>query len=191
MSLIITKERIFWIDVCRVIAIFGVVLIHSCGEIFYSYGKIPASYWLAANILDSFARVAVPLFVMISGALLLRPNNSPSVNLKNIGSRIGKVLLPLIIWSMFYLWWVDYNTPNKIIDPLEWLQKFLSQPVMYHLWFVYMIIGIYILLPILQVIFTACNTNSKFKWYFLVIGELLTASVFMLKCPSSGRCKFR
>lgn len=169
MSLVINSKRIFWADACRVLAILGVVLIHSCGAVFYNYGKIPNNYWLSANLLDSLARVAVPLFVMISGALLMKSGDMYSVNFKVIGRRIVRVLVPLIVWSMVYLWWVDFNTPNKTINPVEWLQKFLSQPVMYHLWFVYMIIGLYIMLPIMQVIFHACENNEHFKWYLFVV----------------------
>ena len=176
MSLINSSKRIFWVDACRVLAIFGVVLIHSSGAVFYNYGKIPNDYWLSATFLDSLARVAVPLFVMISGSLLLKPADycgagfsENSIDFMSIVRRIVKVLLPLIVWSMFYLWWIDHNTPDKSINPTDWLQSFFSQPAMYHLWFVYMIVGLYILLPILQVIFKACETNERFKWYFLAV----------------------
>ena len=169
MSNLVVSNRMYWADACRVVAIFGVVLIHSCGEVFYSYGKISIGYWLPANILDSLARVAVPLFVMISGALLMKSGDMYSVNFKLIGRRIVRVLVPLIVWSMVSLWWVDFNTPNKTIDPVEWLQKLLSHPVIYHLWFVYMIIGLYIMLPIMQVIFNACENNEHFKYYFFAV----------------------
>lgn len=169
MSNSAVSNRMYWADACSVVAIFCVVLIHSSSEVFYSYGKISNGYWLSANILDSLARVAVPLFVMISGALLMKSGDMSSINFKIIGRRIVRVLVPLIVWSMVYLWWVDFNTPNKTINPVEWLQKFLSQPVMYHLWFVYMIIGLYIMLPIMQVIFHACENNEHFKWYLFVV----------------------
>ncbi|MBY0579457.1 MAG: acyltransferase family protein [Burkholderiales bacterium] len=183
MPRVITNKRIFWADACRVLAIFGVVLIHSCGAVFYNYGKIPNDYWLSANLLDSLVRVAVPLFVMISGSLLLKSADIPSVSLMNISRRIGKVLLPLIVWSMFYLWWVDHNTPGKIINPVEWLQKFLSQPVMYHLWFVHMIVGLYILLPVWQVIFKACEANAYFQWYFLVVWLVINSISVYIPMP--------
>lgn len=177
------STRIVWADVCRVLAIFGVILIHACGESFYSYGKIPISYWLSANFLDSLVRVAVPLFVMISGALLLDHTCVLPMNLKKIGRRIGKVLLPLIAWSVFYLWWVDHNTPNITTSLFVWLMKFLNKPVMYHLWFVYMIIGIYILLPIIEVIYRACQSDTHFKWYFFAVWATINSLSIYVPMP--------
>ncbi|WP_180128945.1 acyltransferase [Rhodoferax sp. BLA1] len=183
MPLIVVNKRILWADACRVWAIFGVLLIHSSGEVFYSYGKIPIGYWLSANLLDSLARVAVPLFVMISGSLLLNSPDIYSISLFNISRRVGKVLLPLVVWSMVYLWWVDSNTPAKIIDPSEWLQKFLSQPVMYHLWFAYMIVGLYVLLPIFQVIFKACESSHQFQRYFLAVWMIINCLSIYVPMP--------
>lgn len=165
------------------LAIFGVVLIHSCGEVFYSYGKIPVGYWLSANLLDSLVRAAVPLFVMLSGSLLLKSADSLSVSRIGIGRRISKVLVPLMAWSIFYSWWVAYNTPDRIMNPTDWLQKLLNQPVMYHLWFVYMIIGLYILLPVFQVIFKACEDNANFKWYFLTIWLITSSLTIYIPMP--------
>ena len=183
MSSVMENKRIFWADACRVLAILGVILIHSSGATFYSYGKIPIGHWLSANFIDSLARVGVPLFVMISGALLLKTAHSPTISFISIGRRIVKVLLPLIAWSMFYLWWVYFNTPSAIISPLEWLRQFLSHPVMYHLWFVYVIIGLYILLPIFQVLFKACESEPRFAGYFFAVWMVINSLSIYIPMP--------
>lgn len=46
-------NRKTWADLCRVAAIFGVVVIHACGTNFYQFGKISTSDWLSINLLDS------------------------------------------------------------------------------------------------------------------------------------------
>ena len=168
-SVLVESGRIFWIDACRIFAIFGVILIHACGLLFYKYGDISIKSWLTVNLIDSLVRASVPIFVMISGALLLRSSDNNLIKPVNIALRIGKVLFPLIFWSIFYLWWIDYTKGDKVIIPEEWFGKLHKEPVMYHLWFAYMIIGIYILMPVLQIVFNACKTNRRFALYFFGI----------------------
>lgn len=88
-------NRKTWADLCRVAAIFGVVVIHACGANFYLFSKIPDSDWLSINLLDSLIRCSVPLFVMLSGALLLSPQATPATPLQILG-RIRKVAIPLL-----------------------------------------------------------------------------------------------
>ncbi|MFY9259645.1 MAG: acyltransferase family protein [Gallionella sp.] len=130
--------------------------------------------------LDSLVRVVVPLFVMLSGSLLLKSVDHPSVNLKSIGRRIGRVLLPLLVWSLFYLWWVDRSA---LAHPVESMQKISTQPAMYHLWFVYMIIGLYILQPILQVVFRASELNAHFEWYFVAVWLIVNSVTVYVPLP--------
>ena len=162
-------KRASWADLCRVVAIFGVVLIHACGAAaLYQYGKIPQVDWLSANFLDSLVRCSAPLFVMLSGALLLKPGDKP-VTIRQIARRINKVLFPLLTWNVAFLLYVSYYTGM----PINWLSM-LGKPPMYHLWFVYMIIGIYILLPVLQAIFDLVRDRRDLQAYLLVIWFVVT-----------------
>lgn len=157
------SEVIDYINLCRVVAIYGVILIHASGAFFNQYGAIPLIDWLSANFLDSLARFTVPLFVMLSGALLLKPNAQLRTSFK-LTRRIAKVLPPLIIWSYIYLLYVSHHTGISV----DWL-SILKKPAMYHLWFVYMIIGIYILIPLFQVIFEEIRNKRNFQLYLLGI----------------------
>jgi surface polysaccharide O-acyltransferase-like enzyme len=162
-------KRASWADLCRVVAIFGIVLIHACGAAaLYQYGKIPQVDWLSANLLDSLVRCAVPLFVMLSGALLLKRGGAPAT-IRQIAQRIGKVLFPLLTWNIPFLIYDSYHTETPIN-----LLSMLSKPPMYHLWFVYMIIGIYILLPMLQAIFDMVRDRRDMQAYLLVIWFVVT-----------------
>ncbi len=159
-------NRISWIDASRLIAMFGVILIHIAGPVFYDYRTIPLHAFLTANAIDSLARVSVPLFIMLSGALLLRKDTS--ISIVGIGKRILRVLFPLIFWSFIYVFWINYWT-GKSLDFFGELSRIEQAPVMYHLWFIYMIIGIYILLPILRVISNALISYRKFAIYFFAL----------------------
>lgn len=172
--------RATWADLCRVVAIYGVILIHSCGATFYSFGKIPLSDWLAANALDSLARVSVPLFVMLSGAMLLKPG-APITALSALPRRVSKVLIPLVVWSLLYL----YVVASHKGTPVDWLGM-LRQPAMYHLWFVYMIIGLYLLLPFLQAIFEAIRDKPTLSLYFMAVWVVITCVPLYFPIPLLG-----
>lgn len=150
-------------DLCRTFAIFGVIVIHACGASLYQYGKIPQYDWLSSNLLDSFVRCSVPLFVMLSGALLLRKNKPPPTPIE-IVQRIKKIIIPLLIWNIAYLNYVSYFSGQ----PINWASMLWQAP-MYHLWFAYMIIGIYTLLPALQAIFEVIRNRTDLKIYFSVL----------------------
>lgn len=161
-------SRQYWADLCRVVAIFGVIVIHACAPTFYQYGKIPEQDWLSANLLDSLARCSVPLFVMLSGALLLK-QDAKQITVPQIGKRISKVLIPLIFWNAVYLIYISHYSGESV----KWLSMF-SQAPMYHLWFVYMIIGIYLLLPIFQAIFQAISDRRDLQIYLFTIWVIIT-----------------
>lgn len=166
-----------WADLCRIVAIYGVVLIHSCAATFYGFVQVPRTDWLSANAIDSLARVSVPLFVMISGAMLLRPN-APSVRSLAVLARVGKVALPLVTWSAFYLYRHSLHTGV----PIDWWSLF-RQPAMYHLWFVYMIAGIYVLLPFLKAIHDQLLGRTAAILYFFAVWAAITSVPVYLPLP--------
>jgi surface polysaccharide O-acyltransferase-like enzyme len=63
--------KVQYLDNLRVIATLAVLLIHSAANVLLNFGKIPDSAWWFANLYNGGFRYAVPIFVMLSGALLL------------------------------------------------------------------------------------------------------------------------
>ncbi|MDI3394703.1 acyltransferase family protein [Pseudomonas sp. V98_8] len=164
--------RLAWADMCRLIAMYGVLVIHISAPIFYDYRNIDLSSFLVANALDSIARVSVPLFAMLSGALLLGRNMSKGMG--GVVSRILKVAIPLLFWSVLHVFWLNYWT-GKPLDIPSALSQALQGPVMYHLWFVYMTIGVYILLPVLQPISVALLSSKRLAAYFFGLWFLVNS----------------
>jgi surface polysaccharide O-acyltransferase-like enzyme len=155
-------SRLTWADFCSVCAIFGVIVIHASVQLLSPRGKIPLDEWLvSANIVDSMVRCSVPIFVMLSGALILK-RDVQKITLSEVWRRVLKVLVPLFSWSVAYLFYISYYTGGAV-DFLSILVK----PSMYHLWFVYMIIGVYILSPLYQVMFNSMLNNGMLKFYLL------------------------
>ena len=91
--------RKHWIDYLRVIAIIAVITIHSTTHFYSKFNEIGQLDWWLANLLNSASRFAVPLFVMISGALLLERNLPIGEFYKK---RAIRLLPAIIVWNLFY-----------------------------------------------------------------------------------------
>jgi surface polysaccharide O-acyltransferase-like enzyme len=156
------KEFLTWADLIRVVAIFLVVTVHVSGQITNVWGKVPESDWFIANIYGGIARICVPLFFMISGYLLLPRSESLGTFYRK---RMPKVVIPFIVWSLIYLGWYCGSHPGTCTPPL--IQKLLFvQGTYYHLWFMYSLIGIYLILPVLRLLIRP-EADRKILWYLI------------------------
>lgn len=92
-----------WLDNSRIIAIYAVVFLHvSAGVVIGN--DVGTEYWWVGNVYDSAVRWCVPVFVMISGALLLDPNKQEDLA-TFYTKRLSRILVPIIFWSAFFLAW--------------------------------------------------------------------------------------
>ena len=128
----IGRSHVVWLDVVRFVAMFTVVCCHSADPFNFYPGEPPANidqikFWGAAY--GSFLRPCVPLFVMITGALLLPLKDDTSVFYKK---RISRVFWPFLIWSVLYnlFPWITGQLGSSVIgcfleiycgDPIEFL----------------------------------------------------------------------
>jgi surface polysaccharide O-acyltransferase-like enzyme len=157
------KKEIFpWIDLIRVVAVFLVVVVHVSGQLTSEWAEIPNDQWMIANVYGSLGRVSVPLFFMISGYLLM----PRSEDLRTFCTkRMPKVLIPFVAWSLIYLLYYCQShtcTASRVSDLL------LFEGAYYHLWFLYSLIGIYLILPVFRLI-TRPDTDRQILWYFILL----------------------
>ncbi len=164
-----------WGDTCRIVAIILVVLIHSSAPIFYTYGIISTKLFLGVNLLDSFSRVAVPLFILLSGALLL--NTGKDLILIK---RVSRVAVPLFCWSVFYAIILSYNGAGSFWSLFK---NIFYGPIMFHLGFVYMIIGVYLALPFSRTIYNSLIVNSNWAIYFFALWFLINSVTIYYPIP--------
>jgi surface polysaccharide O-acyltransferase-like enzyme len=170
-----TKTEIthyYWIDLIRVVAVFQVVLVHLSYVIFFKE-KLFSPNWVAANFYDSFSRMGVPLFFMVSGYLLLGKSEPISDFFRK---RFVKVGIPTLFWTVFYLLWsVDAysdGTMSPLAIALSMLKAMYIGDVEIHLWFLYILIGIYLVVPILRVFVSAASRRDL--TYFVIIWFVAT-----------------
>lgn len=151
-----------WIDNARALSIFAVVLLHVSANT-VSENKTFADYWWAGAFFNSISRWGVPVFVMISGALMLATAKAEPAAVF-YKKRVARIAVPLLFWSAFYLLWWGLRAVLKG-NPVPWadmLDRVVMGAPYYHLWFLYMILGFYLLVPYLRMIFNAATQTQLF-----------------------------
>ena len=151
--------RLVWLDNVRAISCVLVVLLHTCAPYLYLYGKIPNTSWHIANALDSFSRICVPLFFMVSGYLFF---GERSPTLKNI----TRILAAIAFYSSIA---IIYRATMGL--PIEKQLKYVAtKPAFYHLWFLYALVGIYLIAMLVRVRETQLTTALAigFALFFLL-----------------------
>jgi surface polysaccharide O-acyltransferase-like enzyme len=142
------NEGIVQLDILRIAAIFAVVWLHVCADVVMKADASVLEWW-AGNIADAASRWCVLMFVMLSGALLLRDGPGELSPREFYVRRAAKLLPPLIFWTAFYLGY------RRLRDHTGWMQLLLDtvkgEPY-FHLWFLYMIIGLYAVMPLLRMV---------------------------------------
>ncbi len=130
-------QRIYYFDLLRTIAIFFVIIIHCTATHFVSLSPESRS-WIVANLFESISRWAVPIFVMISGALHLSKEQDLNSFFKK---SILKIVVILLSWNLIY-GIVGLINGSSLSD---FIYNVMGGH--YHLWFLYMLLGLYILTP--------------------------------------------
>ena len=150
-----TKERIFYYDFLRAFAIIAVILCHI--DIFYGDLNTPLQIICKLTIND-IGRMGVPIFLMISGALLLNRDYELSDFLKR---RFTRIIYPFIFWMTLILggMFCLNESPAKIWN------IFIGNPSI--TWYFWTLIGIYLFLPVLNSFIKDYGENGM--KYFLII----------------------
>lgn len=154
------NARITYIDTIRLLATIAVVLTH-VASIHIEDLSPNTLEWQVHNIYGAVSRWCVPVFVMISGALFLDKGKTWNIE-KLYKKNISRIVISLIAWSLIYAFFQYITLPryHNIISIFG-----LTIIGHYHLWFLYMILGIYLVLPILKTI----SENRNILCYFLLL----------------------
>jgi surface polysaccharide O-acyltransferase-like enzyme len=161
----VLPKRLLHADVIRAWATLAVVLLHASVLYVDRWQQVPISWWWMGNIVHSLSRCAVPLFILLSGSLLLGTGKVESLG-DFWRKRLGKLLIPGGLWSIVYL--VVCQSPETSAVP--WFGKLLSlleKPAYGHLWFLYMILGLYLVTPVLRVCVRHAD-RSTLRYYLVI-----------------------
>lgn len=160
--------RLAYADLLRVLATIAVVVLHT-STCWLDQSAAGSSSFTVLCTYDALTRWCVPMFAMLSGAFLLDPKKS--VGLRDIFLKyILRVLVALLVWGTFYAL-IDHGYSNGHFtwDGLKTgLGHVLWANTHYHFWFLYIIIGLYLITPILRA-FVRGASRRDLHWFFLLV----------------------
>ena len=149
-------NRVVYFDILRIVASFSIIALHLIAQN-WTDASVLSDEWQVYNVFYTSSQWAVPIFVMISGALFLQRD----VPIKNIFKKyILRIVTAYIFWSAIYS---GYLYMRGSLTLKETVIHFINGH--YHLWFLYMIVGLYLVIPICKVIVA----NLKLARYFLIL----------------------
>ena len=161
-----TKKRILSYDVIRIVAALAVVMVHVAAP-FINQNKIGSSEFTAGNLYGGIARIGVQMFVMLTGALTLREEKEYTFS--TMWRSIRNLLFLLVCWSAIY----------AAVHPLSLGYDITFETVMdrffkghYHLWYLFMLIGLHLITPILRTFVK--KENKKYVGYYILLAMIFT-----------------
>ncbi|WP_347048980.1 acyltransferase [Bacteroides fragilis] len=185
-------KRIVWADLLRFVAIMMVICIH-CSDPFNVSPEARSNpeYNLWGSIYGAFLRPCVPLFVMLTGMLLLPIQQDMGQFYKK---RMMRVIVPFLIWSLLYnlfplltgiMGW-DSSILTKMFayageNPSQsWessLHNIYMIPFNFNvytipLWYIYMLIGLYLFMPFFSA-WLKQATDKQMKVFLFIWGITL------------------
>ncbi len=153
------KKRVLYFDLLKIVSIIFVVLIHVISE-FWSFLDVNSNSFIVLSILDSISRFCVPIYFMVSGALFL--NEEKKITIKDVLKKyVPRVLLLFVFWNLTYSFlYIIFDSRTITINTVYnvFLDTILGDGI-FHLYFLPIIIGFYLCLPILKQITKKENRN--------------------------------
>ncbi len=147
-----TAVRTDYFDYLRVFATFTVMIAHISVQNWYTT-DVNGWDWQVFNAYDSCCRWSVAAFIMISGALFI----GRGLSVKRIYSKyVFRMATVYIVWSALYALMTEGDTMTRAL-------AFIKGH--YHMWFLLMIAGLYMCLPLIE----AIASDKRRIRYFLTL----------------------
>jgi len=160
------------LEFLRTVAALAVVGVHASARALVALPGRQDDAWWAANLLDALSRWCVPVFVMISGALLLGgAADEPALTFYR--HRAARLWRPVLGWTLFYL--ALLATTESDWNLQRTTASLLHGTLYYHLWYLYMLPGLYLVTPFLRRTIAA-SSRSELRLLMLACCTLAALS---------------
>jgi surface polysaccharide O-acyltransferase-like enzyme len=171
-------KRLVHYDLVRVIAIFAVVVVHTSGTFYRALAPISSFDWQISNIYSTAGKFSICIFMMVSGMLFLNPKKSITISAL-FRKNILRIVSAFIFWSLAYALFGLYVKIQMNGYSTALLHGFFIDIVNgnYHMWFCYMIIGIYLVVPFIRLI----SADENLMKYFLILSIIFVSTIPVLQ----------
>jgi surface polysaccharide O-acyltransferase-like enzyme len=181
------ENKLEWIDNLKAFGLATVVWGHVTVPICYQFGKVSSLVWLVVTAAMAFSRFCVPVFVMVTGALLLPKEYELFTFLKR---RLVRVVIPFALWSLVYIAYdlidrLGNNNAIEFLPTVKWIVYQIENGSAEHLWYIYVIVGLYLISPIIGRWIRHCGEKEILYflavWFYLLVIEQPFLSKFEIQ----------
>lgn len=154
------NQRRFDYDLLRVFSMLGVIYLHTAADALHKLASMPI--WELSNVLACLFAPAVPLFFMMSGSLLL--GKEQTADLEHLfRRRLPKILIPYLAWTaLTLLYWALTGQGQTALTSLS---RLLNNGVAVPYWFLYALVPIYLLSPLLK---RMTDHLEDIHWHYMI-----------------------
>lgn len=177
------KEKTAYIELLRIIACFFVIVNHTNSGIFLSRTPAEKTWWVSLAYFFA-CKVAVPVFLMISGALMLGKID----DYKKYFSRIMRIILVIVIFSFIYYARSMYMA-GRPIDVLEYFKLIYQRHVTNAYWYLYLYLGILLMMPLFQIL-SANMKKREFQLLLLISVVAMGGMPILIHCREGAAFSF-
>lgn len=146
------------LDQLRSLAALAVVWLHVAASVVVRNPDIHSFAWWLGNLGDAASRWCVPVFMMISGALLLDREAVTQPPLSFLRKRYLRLAVPGVFWTLLYL--AVAATDSESLTLADARQSLFTGTPWYHLWYLYMLFGLYLVTPALRHLVQVCDHRN-------------------------------
>ena len=142
------KKRESWLDALRILSAFLVIVNHTNSSVFQASSPEHATWWLSVAWYY-LCKIAVPVFVMVSGAVLLPRQDS----IRKCLGRFGRILAALLVFSYGYFLydaWVYWGLWPRMLHFGAFFERVWTQQITDGFWYLYFYMGLMLMLPFFQ-----------------------------------------
>ena len=176
------KERALRFDIIRIVAIIMILMIHVSVLLVLFTPDTASPSFISANIINGIGRAGVPMFLMLSGALLLDEKRKFDTK-KFYKKPFLTIVFLLVFWLLFYATWRTFLLPTILgneIDTALFGQYLLHLKGLYpHLWYLFMLVGAYLAIPFLRLF-----VKKENKPY--ILGFIIVAFIAQFATQTAG-----
>jgi surface polysaccharide O-acyltransferase-like enzyme len=138
------KHRSTELDILRIIALLAVISVHVPQDELFSPGNW---HWTFYTLCGAIVTWQVPIFVMISGRFFLDPNRT--ITLEGIFKKnILRLVIAFLFWNVIYQIFFICSGQYSSLNAKGIIMEAIQGP--YHFWFLFMLICLYMITPILR-----------------------------------------
>ena len=175
------KKRFFNLDLMRFFGLLFIIFNHALNTV---WDATNFNFWLNTTLVNriffllgyTLCRLGVPLFLMITGALILNKKFEKKEDiLRFYKHNLGNLIIAVVIWNfLYYIFNLFYYNNEFSIKDLIYILLFMKNSPMPHMWYMSMIIGMYFVLPYISILVKKLNFKE------ILIPLLLTVLAFYI-----------